>query len=115
MKTDLYHSQIKKDGSNSIDEYFNPMAAAPLLGYRVHLAEFWPKIKDDIEIGFIQGTNGSEICFSHSLGWENEDWLSFVRNGIALPIALENCKKYGIKKFVFYCNDEIMEITPDEL
>lgn len=115
MKTDLYHTQIKKGSTNSNDENINPMAAAPILGYRMHLAESWPEIKDDIEIGFIQGTNGSEICFSHSLGWENEDWLSFVQNGIALPVALENCKKYGIKKFVFFCNDEIMEIKPDEL
>jgi hypothetical protein len=111
----MYHSKITKEGSKNQIENLNPLALAPLLGYRAHLALSWPKIKDEIEIGFIKGTNGSEICFSHSLGWENEDWLSFVHNGIVLPIALENCKNYGIKKFVFYCNDEIMEITPDEL
>lgn len=115
MKTDLYHSKIKKSNSSSNNEQINPKALAPLLGFKMHLAESWPEIEDDIEIGFIQGTNGSEICFSHSLGWENEDWLSFVRNGIALPRALESCKKYGIKKFVFYCNNEIMEIKLDEL
>ena len=112
---DLYHSTIKKGRSESKGETLNPLAAAPLLGYRMHLAQSWPEIKDAIEIGFINGTNGSEICFSHSLGWENEDWLSFVHNGIALPIAIENCKKYGIKKFVFFCNNEIMEVSPDEL
>ena len=112
---DLYHSKITKGGSKNQTENLNPLAMAPLLGYRMHLAQSWLEIKDEIEIGFIKGTNGSEICFSHSLGWENEDWLSFVQNGIALPVALENCKKYGIKKFVFFCNDEIMEITPDEL
>lgn len=111
---DLFHSKIKKGGSQENDELANPMAAATLLGYRWHLSECWPEIKDDIEIGFIQGTKGREICFSHSLGWKNKDWLSFVRNGIALPKAIENCKKYGIKKFVFFCNDEIMEISPDE-
>lgn len=115
MKTDLYHSQIKKGDSNNSNENINPMAAAPLLGYRMHLAESWPEIKDNIEIGFIEGTNGREICISHSLGWDNEDFLSFFHNGIKLPIALENCKKYGIKKFVIYCNDEIMELDISEL
>lgn len=112
---DLYHSTIAIDDFKNINENINPFAIALLLGYRTHLAQSWPEIKDKIEIGFIKGTYGSEICLSHSLGWENEDWLSFVRNGIALPLALENCKKYGIIKFVFYCNDEILEITPDEL
>lgn len=112
---DLYHSKITKEGSKNQSENPSSFALAPLLGYRMHLAHSWPEIKDKIEIGFIKGTNGSEICFSHSLGWENEDWLSFVHVGIALPIALENCKKYGIKKFVFYCNNEIIEIAPDEL
>lgn len=112
---ELYHSIISKGESKSAEEHINPLAAAPLLGYRMHLAKSWPNIKDEIEIGFIKGTNGSEICFSHSLGWKNRDWLSFVQHGIALPIALENCRKYGVKKFVFYCNDEIMEISPEEL
>lgn len=112
---ELFHSLIAKEDSKNLTENLNPLAMAPLLGYRMHLAQSWPKIKDEIEIGFIKGTNGSEICFSHSLGWENKDWVSFVRHGIALPAAIESCKKYGVKKFVFYCNDEIMEITPDEL
>jgi len=111
----MYHSTITKGSSKDQNEILNPLTMAPLLGYRMHLAQSWPEIKDKIEIGFIKGTNGSEIGFSHSLGWENEDWLSFVQFGIALPVALENCKKYGIKKFVFFCNDEIMEITPEEL
>jgi len=112
---DLYHSKITKGNSRNQSENLNPLAMAPLLGYRMHLEQSWPKIKDKIEIGFIKGTNGSEICFSHSLGWKNKDWLSFVQDGIALPIAIENCKKYGVKKFVFFCNEEIMEMTLDEL
>lgn len=112
---DLYHSKISKVSSTNQIENLNPMAMGPLLAYRMHLTQSWPKIKDEIEIGFIEGTNGNQICFSHSLGWENQDWMSFVNYGIALPVALENCKKYGINKFVFYCNEEIMETTPDEL
>lgn len=111
----LYHSKISKEGSKSTPENLNPLAAATLSSYRMHLTCSWPELEDEIEIGFVKGTNGTEICFSHTLGWQNEDWLSFARDGIALPVALENCKKNGIKKFVFYCNDEIMEITPDEL
>lgn len=111
---ELYHSKVSIQDAEGINESINPFAATTLLSYRKHLEFSWPEIKNDIEIGFIRGTNGSEICFSHSLGWENKDWISFVQNGIALPIAIENCKKQGIKKFVFCCNNEIMEITPDE-
>jgi hypothetical protein len=112
---EIYHSKIRKGGSKNQSDNINPSALSPLLAYRWHLGESWPEIKDKIEIGFVEGTNGTEICFSHNLGWENKDWLSFVENGIALPIALENCKKYGIKKFVFFCNNEIMEVKPEEL
>jgi len=112
---DLYHSKITAGGSKNQTDKINPSAMAPLLGYRYHLEQSWPELQGKIEIGFIKGTNGSEICFSHSLGWEHKDWMSFVRNGIALPLALQNCRKYGITKFVFFCNNEIMEITPDEL
>lgn len=111
---ELYHSKLSISGTEKTDERIDPYAATTLISYRMHLELSWPEIKNDIEIGFIRGTNGSEICISHSLGWENKDWISFVQNGIALPIAIENCKKHGIKKFVFCCKNEIMEITPDE-
>ena len=115
METDLYHSKIRLGNKDRKDNSLKAMAAAPLLGYRAHLEQSWPEIADKFEIGFIEGTNMTEICISHSLGWENEDWLSFLYNGIALPVALDNCLKYGIQKFVFYCNDEIMEMSTEEL
>jgi len=109
---DIYHTKISVSDQA---ENVNMMAMAPLFGYKKHLEQGWPEIKDQIEIGFIKGTNFSEICFSHNLGWDDTIWLSFLRFGIALPIALENCKKYGIKRFIFLCNDEIRDSTPEEL
>lgn len=114
ITSNLFHSRIKSEHSD-INETINQMAIAPLIGYRMHLAHSWPNIKNEIEIGFIRGTNCSQICFSHSLGWENEDFLSFYHNGIILPKALENCKKYGIKKFVIFCNEEMVELKTDEI
>jgi len=114
-KTDYYHSQIKIEGKESINDEINPMVLAPILGYRMHLKKCWQNIENSVEIGLIEGTNGTQICISQSLGWENEDWRNFFENGIKLPRAIENCKKYGIKKFVFYCNNEIEELSIDEL
>jgi hypothetical protein len=111
----IYHSTITNNKSAEEKGVSNAIAIGTLAAYRLHLAHSWPSLKDEIELGFIKGSNGTEICISHSLGWENEDWLSFLHCGIALPVALENCRKSGIRKFVFYCNDEIMEMTTEEL
>ncbi|MAM29444.1 MAG: hypothetical protein CMC13_10530 [Flavobacteriaceae bacterium] len=114
ISSNLFHSKLKSKNHN-LNETINQMAVAPLMGYRMHLVQSWPSIKNEIEIGFIRGTNCSQICFSHSLGWENEDFLSFFHNGVKLPKAIENCKKYGITKFIIYCNNEIMELKVSEL
>lgn len=111
----LYHSRLKIEDAELKKEILNPFAAGVVLGYRLHLENCWPEIKNSVEIGFIEGTDGSEIAFSNSSDCENKHWLSFIRVGIALPLALENCKKYEIMKLVIYCNGEVQIFTPDEL
>ena len=113
---DLYHPSIKTSQAGKIPEKMPDIMAAMLVPlYRNHLEQCWPNIKNDVQIGFIEGTNFTEIGVTHSLGWENSDWLSFLRVGLALPISLEKCKKFGIVKFVIVYNDEILEYTTDEL
>jgi hypothetical protein len=113
---DLYHSKLKTGDAGKVKETLPHIMAAMLIpAYKLHLEQCWPQIKDDIEIGFIEGTNYKEIGVTHSLGWENEDWISFLRNGLALPISLEKCKTYGIVKFVIVYDGELLEYTTDEL
>lgn len=103
----LFHSKIRKQGKEGVDENPSLSAIATLTAYRQHIKMTWPEL--DIEVGFIQGTNGSELCFSHSLGWESKIWAEILAGAILIPLALENCKKGGISKFVFHCNNEAEE------
>ncbi len=113
---DFYHSKLKTSEAGKLKEKMPHIMAAMLVPlYRAHLEECWPQIKNEIEIGFIEGTDFTEIGVTQSLGWENEDWISFLRIGLALPASLEKCKKYGIVKFVIYYNGEILEYSTDEL
>lgn len=113
---DLYHSKLKtSEAGKQIEKMPHIMAAMLIPLYRAHLEQCWPEIKDEIEIGFIEGTNFTEIGVTQSLGWENEDWISFLRNGLALPVSLQKCKTYGITKFIIYYNGDILEYTTDEL
>lgn len=113
---DLYHSKIRTSEAGKIKENLPHINAAMLiLHYRVYLDQCWPEIKDQIEIGFIEGTNYTEIGVSQSLGWENKDWISFLRVGLALPVSLEKCKTYGIVKFVIMYNREILELSIDKM
>lgn len=111
----IYHSTLSKQTSNSKKDEVSFLAAIPLMGYRTHLDLSWPQLKDFVEIGFIEGTNGSEIAVSCSLDWENDDWVEFFQNGIKLPKALENCTKHGIKKIILFCNNELMEFSINDL
>jgi hypothetical protein len=113
---DLYHSKLRTSNAGQKKETMPHIMAAMLIPlYRNHLEQCWPEIKDKIEIGFIEGTNYTEIGVTQELGWKNEDWLSFLRIGLALPVSLEKCKIYGIVKFVIFYNGEILEYTTDEL
>ena len=113
---DLYHSKLKTgEVGNKVEDMPHIMAAMLIPLYRAHLEQCWPQIKDKIEIGFIEGTNYTEIGVTQELGWENEDWISFLRVGLALPVSIEKCKKYGIVKFVILYDGEILEYTTDEL
>jgi hypothetical protein len=112
---ELYHSFVRVGEKGARREVFNPLAISTLVAYRKHLEMVMPHVKDKVEVGFIEGTNVSEICFSHSLGWDSEDWNKISYVVIALPIALENCKKSGIQKIVLFCNNELMNYTIDEI
>jgi hypothetical protein len=113
---DLYHSKLKTSDAGNVKENLPDIMAATLIPlYRLHLEQCWPQIKDKIEIGFIEGTNYTEIGVTQEVGWDNEDWISFLRVGLALPISLEKCKTYGIVKFVIFFDGEILEYTTDEL
>lgn len=113
---DLYHSKLKTSDAGKVKETAPDLMAVMLIPlYRIHLEQCWPQIKDKIEIGFIEGTNYTEIGVTQDLGWKNEDWISFLRVGLALPVSLAKCKKYGIVKFVIFHDGEILEYTTDEL
>jgi hypothetical protein len=113
---DLYHSKLRAGNAGKRKEDLPHIMAATLIPlYRTHLENCWPEIKNDVEIGFIEGTNFTEIGITQTLGWKNENWVSFFVNGIALPIALEKCKTYGIVKFVIFHDNEILEYSTIEL
>ncbi|HEY8689849.1 MAG TPA: hypothetical protein VIM07_11495 [Chitinophagaceae bacterium] len=87
------------------------LAALAVSGYQAHLHTSWPELKDKIKIEIIDGTDGKEIGFTQTLGWKDEEWLSFFYNGIILDAALNNCDKFGVEKLVFFVNDEFADFT----
>jgi hypothetical protein len=83
--------------------------------YQAHLNSSWPKLKDKIKIEVIDGSDGKEIGVIQTLGWENEDWLNFLYNGILLKAAINNCERCGVKKIIFFYNDEFSDYTIEKL
>lgn len=111
----IYHKELVITGWEQIEETISPMKIEVLREYRGILAKGWPHLNGKIEIGFIRGTNGKEICFSNQLSWEDEDWTSFVSEGIVQPEAINNCKMSGIDGFVFMVNHEMVEVSLNEI
>ncbi len=119
-RTKVINSNLKNKLTllfNKANKSVSDLAKAKLLvaAYQKHLDHSWPEISDYVKIEVADGSGGSEINFIQNLGWEDDNWKSFLYNGILLKAALDNCQKLGVEKFTIVCNGEYVEYTIQEL
>lgn len=82
-------------------------------GFQAHIDESFLELKPNIKIS----VKNEDIVFELKNGLNDPIFLEFFECGIKLKAAVNNCKKFGVKKLVFIdnTNDTCDIVTPAEL